>query len=299
MLPRRFFASVRMEPTPNPRTFLFKPDFPSPSFPSPVSFEKSVIPGPSPVVSEILAVPGVERLLLFSPHSASVSVSSEIFADASFREKICQLLAASSPDDFSPDAAYAAGSGVESAIREVLDFRVRPAVQADGGDVELVSYAPGEKRVLLRMKGACEGCPSSEQTLRNSITETLRFFLPNDVEVVECTEEADGPIRHSHVGEPLLPEEKAAIVAAYPFVSLFATKPVDAKMKERVGFASRLEIVRKRITADLAVTIKCGQCGAAKGLEAIDSLLLTQPQQTETAAVMVCPVCVVLCSVKD
>ena len=294
-LPRLF---VKMERTPNPRTFLFTSDSTSTKFTSPVAFEKSVSAANSSVASEILNLPGVERLLLYSPNSASVTLSSEIFADSDFESAVANLLNANTED--LPVDVTGKTDGVEAAISQVLDSRIRPSVQADGGDVDLISYDAERKAVLLRMRGACEGCPSSEQTLRNSITQTLKFYLPNDVEIVECLESTEsGPVKHVHDGQAMMPDDKEHLIKNVPFVSLFAAKPADAAMKARVSFSSHLKIPRERIDADLVVQLKCGQCGAVRALEAIDSLLLNQPQKTGTAAVVICPACVVICSVKD
>jgi len=47
--------------------------------------------------------------------------------------------------------------------------KIRPALQADGGDVELAGVEEGV--VKLRLKGACAGCPMSEMTLKEEIPE--------------------------------------------------------------------------------------------------------------------------------
>jgi len=49
---------------------------------------------------------------------------------------------------------------------EAVIEQIRPAVRADGGDVELVSFDPEEGRVELRLVGACHGCPSALLTLK-------------------------------------------------------------------------------------------------------------------------------------
>ncbi|MCA9293832.1 MAG: NifU family protein [Phycisphaerales bacterium] len=54
---------------------------------------------------------------------------------------------------------------------------VRPMIQADGGDVELVDLTP-EGVVRIRWRGACVGCPSSEMTLREGIERNLRVHVP-------------------------------------------------------------------------------------------------------------------------
>jgi Fe-S cluster biogenesis protein NfuA len=67
-------------------------------------------------------------------------------------------------------------------VRDALD-EIRPAIQADGGDVELVDVdASGIVRV--RFRGACVGCPSSEVTLFEGIERILRETVPEVRSVV-------------------------------------------------------------------------------------------------------------------
>ena len=54
--------------------------------------------------------------------------------------------------------------------------RIRPALQADGGDCELVDVANGV--VKLRLVGACSGCPSSTMTLQMGIERAIRSEVP-------------------------------------------------------------------------------------------------------------------------
>jgi len=67
-------------------------------------------------------------------------------------------------------------------VEQVLD-RIRPALQMDGGDVELVDIEG--KVVRLRMTGACGGCPMSQLTLQMGIEAALRDAIP-DLERVEA-----------------------------------------------------------------------------------------------------------------
>lgn len=64
---------------------------------------------------------------------------------------------------------------------EVLE-RIRPALQADGGDVELVEVIDGI--VKVRLQGACAGCPMSTMTVRNGIERQLKLEVP-EVKKVE------------------------------------------------------------------------------------------------------------------
>ena len=60
--------------------------------------------------------------------------------------------------------------------------KVRPALQADGGDVELIDVNEGV--VKLKLKGACAGCPMATMTLRQGIERVLREQIPEIKEVV-------------------------------------------------------------------------------------------------------------------
>lgn len=61
-------------------------------------------------------------------------------------------------------------------IARVINL-IRPAVQADGGDVELVGVTP-EQIVQIRLHGACVGCPSATVTLQMGIERNLREHVP-------------------------------------------------------------------------------------------------------------------------
>ena len=70
---------------------------------------------------------------------------------------------------------------MQEEIQAVLD-QIRPALQADGGDVELVNVNDGI--VSVRLKGACSGCPMSTMTLKMGIERLLREKVPEVKEVV-------------------------------------------------------------------------------------------------------------------
>ncbi|MEA3339402.1 MAG: NifU family protein [Chloroflexota bacterium] len=62
---------------------------------------------------------------------------------------------------------------------------IRPSLQADGGDVELVGV-DDEGVVSVRLTGACRGCPMSTMTLKMGIERTLRAQVPGIKSVVEA-----------------------------------------------------------------------------------------------------------------
>ena len=68
-------------------------------------------------------------------------------------------------------------------VLEVLQL-IRPALQADGGDVELVDVSD-EGVVSVRLKGACGSCPMSTMTLKMGIERTLKEKIPGVKEVIQ------------------------------------------------------------------------------------------------------------------
>lgn len=61
--------------------------------------------------------------------------------------------------------------------------KIRPMLQADGGDVELLDVDENGV-VKLALKGACQGCPMSEMTLRHGIERVLKEQVPEVKEVI-------------------------------------------------------------------------------------------------------------------
>ena len=69
-------------------------------------------------------------------------------------------------------------------VQEALN-KIRPMLQADGGDVELIDVEGGV--VKVRLQGACAGCPMSQMTLKNGIEKILKKEIPE----VKSVESAD------------------------------------------------------------------------------------------------------------
>ena len=72
-------------------------------------------------------------------------------------------------------------TGIEKKIEEILDEYIKPAVESDGGAIELDSFDDGIVKVIL--KGSCSGCPSSTMTLKHGIESMLKNMLPEVKEV--------------------------------------------------------------------------------------------------------------------
>lgn len=72
---------------------------------------------------------------------------------------------------------------MEQKIREEID-KIRPFLQRDGGDVEFVEYTP-DKMVKVRLRGACNGCPGAQMTLKGVIERILKEQFHDEVAGVE------------------------------------------------------------------------------------------------------------------
>lgn len=69
---------------------------------------------------------------------------------------------------------------MKEAVEKALG-KIRPMLQRDGGDVELIEVTQGI--VKVRLTGACKGCPMSQMTLKNGIERLLKQEVPSVVAV--------------------------------------------------------------------------------------------------------------------
>jgi Fe-S cluster biogenesis protein NfuA len=69
----------------------------------------------------------------------------------------------------------------EVRVKEVIE-KIRPALQMDGGDIEIVEI--NEPNLKVRLKGACHGCPSAYYTLYQGVYGELKRTIPEFGELV-------------------------------------------------------------------------------------------------------------------
>jgi NFU1 iron-sulfur cluster scaffold homolog, mitochondrial len=88
---------------------------------------------------------------------------------------------------------------VVAMIKELIEARIRPAVQEDGGDIKYVSFDEETGMVTVQLAGSCVGCPSSSVTLKQGVENMLMHYIP-EVTAVQALEEenADEVAGHSH-----------------------------------------------------------------------------------------------------
>lgn len=76
-------------------------------------------------------------------------------------------------------------------IKELLETRIRPAVQEDGGDIRYVGFEEETGIVTVQLAGSCVGCPSSSVTLKNGVENMLMHYIPEVTNVISLEEEED------------------------------------------------------------------------------------------------------------
>ncbi|KAL6250845.1 hypothetical protein RBB50_003148 [Rhinocladiella similis] len=191
---------IQTQSTPNPSALKFLPNHPvlPESFPSTFleyTSPRSTLaaPHPSPLAAKLLDVDGVSSVF-YGPDFITVTkaedvnwihIKPEVFS--LITEAITSGEAIVNTVDKSTTADGQEGAGEDSLaanddddevvamIKELLETRIRPAIQEDGGDIEFRGFEDG--MVLLKLRGACRTCDSSTVTLKNGIESMLMHYI--------------------------------------------------------------------------------------------------------------------------
>ncbi|KAE8229241.1 hypothetical protein CF326_g5791 [Tilletia indica] len=161
----------------------------------------------SPLAKKLFSVPGV-RSVFYGPDFVTVSKHSDMPWSTLKPEVFATLM-----DFFSSGLAlFAEGDGSASQvaqdtlildtdsetvamIKELLDTRVRPAIQEDGGDIEYRGWTDpeegGDGMVRVMLKGSCRGCDSSTVTLKSGIERMLMHYIPEVRGVEQVLDQED------------------------------------------------------------------------------------------------------------
>lgn len=179
--------SITTQPTPNPATlkFLLAEDILSDGtadFP-----DAEAARAGSPLAARLFEAGGVSGVFLgrdFVTVTAEGDWTGEL--EARVAAMIEAHLAAGEPVLTSapvvPESPISeADRPVVERIEELLESHIRPGVALDGGNIAFRHYAQGI--VYLELQGACAGCPSSTMTLRYSVENLLRHYVPEVREV--------------------------------------------------------------------------------------------------------------------
>lgn len=139
----------------------------------------------SPLVRKLFAVDGVKSVML-GPDWLTVEKDKRDVSWTTLKPELFSVLtehlSAGLPvvvggTQAAPDTAVDEDDDeVVSMIKELIDTRIRPAIQEDGGDIEYKGFTD-EGIVQLKLQGACRSCDSSSVTLKNGIESMLMHYI--------------------------------------------------------------------------------------------------------------------------
>lgn len=184
---------VRIEETPNPLSLKFLTGevriYPLGQEPSRTFFIKGDPCLISPFAREVLAMEGVQGIFF---GKSFITVTKTLALDwdiLKIKIQECierhvterkEFFIATTPHTVEKNPA---DGNIVQKIKEVIELRVRPFVQEDGGDIVFHSFQAGI--VFVQLLGACNGCPSSTVTLKSGIENLLKHYVP-EVKLVEA-----------------------------------------------------------------------------------------------------------------
>lgn len=178
---------IRTLPTPNPYALKFVLNAPVKEE-GKATFNTPAECGELPLVRDLFAIDGVRQVHLFQ-NTISVTHSGELEND-DLDAQVTAVIKSRFPvhdakfgEMAKPVRPRNPNSDPQiSAIEEILDRTIRPGLQADGGDIEIIELVGNE--LTIRYEGACGGCPSSAAGTLDAIQGILRNELPNEELVV-------------------------------------------------------------------------------------------------------------------
>ncbi|XP_012231761.1 NFU1 iron-sulfur cluster scaffold homolog, mitochondrial-like [Linepithema humile] len=189
---------IQTQDTPNPNSLKFIPGVPVLGEGRTKDFPSAKDAFCSPLAKMLFRVEGV-KAVFFGPDFITITkldedvewklLKPEVFAN------IMDFFASGLPimDETSQPAAdtqiNAEDDEIVQMIKELLDTRIRPTVQEDGGDIVFMGFEEGV--VKLKMQGSCTNCPSSVVTLRNGVQNMMQFYIPEVLGVIQVEDEAD------------------------------------------------------------------------------------------------------------
>jgi Fe-S cluster biogenesis protein NfuA len=187
--------SVYAEITPNPSTIKYVSDKVITELPGEFEFDLAEeAKGISPLAEELFALPFVDKVFIAN-NFVTVTKTDNVdwdFINMELREFIRNYLNQGKPVVAKPqenkvsktkiDITQFSASEKDDEIKALLDEYVAPAVESDGGAINFVAFEEG--KVFVELKGSCNGCPSSEATLKGGIETLLKNHLEGIEEVV-------------------------------------------------------------------------------------------------------------------
>lgn len=180
---------IRKQQTPNPYAFKFVLNVPL-TRDEKATFQNVAETEGLPLVHDLFMIDGVKQVYLFQ-NTATVTHTGEL-SEEDLGKQVEAVLKTRAPvhnPDFQQsekkvvkqERAKSDDPMIEK-IQEILDRTIRPGLQSDGGDLDVISFKDDELRIAYQ--GACGGCPSSMMGTLDAIQNILRYELENDKIIV-------------------------------------------------------------------------------------------------------------------
>ena len=119
------------------------------------------------------------------------------------------VISAGDSEGISDTTIFDDDSEVVAMIKELLETKIRPNVQDDGGDIIYEGFDEENGIVKVSLAGSCVGCPSSAVTLRNGVENMLMHYIPEVKGIEEvgglmnADEDPDEPLILRHTPDPI------------------------------------------------------------------------------------------------
>jgi Fe-S cluster biogenesis protein NfuA len=181
---------IRAQDTPNPLAIKFILNFSLKSVGN-ATFTQKEQCSHLPLAAALFDIPGVEQAYFFQ-NTLTVTHADELPAEMikeHVKSVIKSRLSVHDPDFQSPEEIKSKEKPDRSQlsperreIEEILDRTIRPGLQSDGGDIEVLEFKDNEVKIMYQ--GACGGCPSSMMGTLDAIQSILRNEMKNEQIVV-------------------------------------------------------------------------------------------------------------------
>ncbi|CAN3364989.1 nifU-like protein, mitochondrial [Diutina catenulata] len=197
---QRYFAkrllSFNTYPTPNPNALKFQAldSVIAPVEGKTFEFGSSLQAVHSPLALKLFKLPGVRSVMIGNDfltinkqdyvHWAELRPQVVDLLDNFLTSKKEPVITKELVEQSEEEANAEDDSEIISMIKELIETKIRPAIQDDGGDIEFKAFDEGTGTVFLKLQGACKSCDASEDTLKNGIESMLKHYI-EEVQGVE------------------------------------------------------------------------------------------------------------------
>jgi Fe-S cluster biogenesis protein NfuA len=158
----------------------------------------------SPLVERLFEISGVWHVLVADDVVAIAKQSEASWSEikpkiaAVIREQLRSGIPAILSSPKSIHTGKRADAEIRTLVQDLLDREVNPAVDAHGGKIVLMKVADGH--LYIEMTGGCQGCASSQLTLRQGFERMVRRAVPDVVEIIDVTDHLRGQMPYYRPG---------------------------------------------------------------------------------------------------